>query len=75
MPQEGFQRKLTAFIAADVEGCNRLMSEDGEAAVRMITTQLEDLTTLIEPHSGNVVHSPGDNLEKMACIFPLTYPT
>ena len=31
MAQEGFKRKLTAILSADVEGYSRLMGEDEEA--------------------------------------------
>ncbi|MBW1890855.1 MAG: guanylyl cyclase, partial [Deltaproteobacteria bacterium] len=62
MAQEGFKRKLTAILSADVEGYSRLMGEDDEATVRTLTTYREVLTTLIQQHSGNVVDSPGDNL-------------
>ncbi len=38
MAQEGFKRKLTAILSADVEDYSRLMSEDEEATVRTLTT-------------------------------------
>ena len=38
MTQEGFKRKLTAILSADVAGYSRLMGEDEEATVRTITT-------------------------------------
>jgi adenylate cyclase len=60
--QEGFKRKLTAILSADVEGYSRLMGEDEEATVRTITAYREVLTTLIQQHNGNVLDSPGDNL-------------
>jgi adenylate cyclase len=62
MVQEGFKRKLTAILSADVEGYSRLMGEDEEATVRTLTTYREVLTTLIQQHNGKVVDSPGDNL-------------
>jgi adenylate cyclase len=62
MTQEGFKRKLTAILIADVEGYSRLMGEDEEATVRTLTTYREVLTTLIQQHNGKVVDSPGDNL-------------
>jgi adenylate cyclase len=62
MTQEGFKRKLTAILSADVEGYSRLMGEDEEATVRTLTTYREVLTTLIQQHNGKVVDSPGDNL-------------
>jgi adenylate cyclase len=62
MTQEGFKRKLTAILSADVQGYSRLMGEDEEATVRTITAYREVLTTLIQQHNGNVLDSPGDNL-------------
>ena len=62
MAQEGFKRKLTAILSADVEGYSRLMGDDEEATVRTLTTYREVLTTLIQQHNGKVLDSPGDNL-------------
>ncbi len=62
MPQEGFKRKLTAILCADVEGYSRLMSEDEEATVRTLTSYREVLSALIQQHNGKVLDSPGDNL-------------
>jgi hypothetical protein len=46
MADEGFKRKLIAILSVDVEGCTRLMGDDGEAAVR----------TLKYHHYGTVEH-------------------
>jgi adenylate cyclase len=62
MADEGFKRKLTAILSADVEGYSRLMGEDEEATVRTLTSYREVLSTLIQQHSGKVLDSPGDNL-------------
>jgi adenylate cyclase len=62
MAQEGFKRKLTAILSADVEGYSRLMGEDEESTVRTLTAYREVLSTLILQHDGNVLDSPGDNL-------------
>ena len=62
MPGEGFKRKLTAILSADVEGYSRLMGEDEEATVRTLTAYREVLTTLIQQQNGKVLDSPGDNL-------------
>jgi TolB-like protein/class 3 adenylate cyclase/cytochrome c-type biogenesis protein CcmH/NrfG len=62
MTQEGFKRKLTAILSADVEGYSRLMGDDEEATVRTLTSYREVLTTLIQQHNGKVLDSPGDNL-------------
>jgi adenylate cyclase len=62
MADEGFKRKLTAILSADVEGYSRLMGDDEEATVRTLTAYREVLTTLIKQHNGKVIDSPGDNL-------------
>ncbi|MHC4244913.1 MAG: adenylate/guanylate cyclase domain-containing protein, partial [Planctomycetota bacterium] len=62
MAEEGFKRKLTAILSADVVEYSRLMGEDEEATVRTITSYREVLTTLIQQHNGKVLDSPGDNL-------------
>ena len=62
MTTEGFKRKLTAILSADVAGYSRLMGEDEEATVKTITTYREVMTALINQHQGKVLDSPGDNL-------------
>jgi adenylate cyclase len=62
MADEGFKRKLTAILSADVEGYSRLMGEDEEATVRTLTAYREVMTTLIQQHNGNILDSTGDNL-------------
>ena len=62
MITEGFKRKLTAILSADVEGYSRLMGDDEDATVRTITAYRKLMATLIEQHRGRVVDSPGDNL-------------
>ena len=36
MADEGFKRKLTAILSADVEGYSRLMGQDEEATIRTL---------------------------------------
>jgi adenylate cyclase len=62
MSIEGFKRKLTAILSADVKGYSRLMGEDDVATVRAITAYREVITTLTQHHHGRVVDSPGDNI-------------
>ncbi len=62
MTEEGYKRKLTAILSADVEGYSRLMGEDEDATIRTLTSYRELMTTLIQKHRGRVVDSPGDNL-------------
>ena len=59
---EGFKRKLTAILSADVAGYSRLMGEDEEATVRTLTAHRQMMATSIQQHRGRVVDSPGDNL-------------
>ncbi len=62
MTTEGFKRKLSAILSADVKGYSRLMGEDEEATVRTLTEYREVMAALIQQHRGRVVDSPGDNL-------------
>ena len=62
MAEEGFKRKLSAILSADVEGYSRLMGEDEDATIRTLTTYRELMSTIIQKHRGRVVDSPGDNL-------------
>ena len=62
MAPEGFKRKLTAILSADVVGYSRLMAEDEAATVKTLATYREVMATLIEQHRGRVVDSPGDNV-------------
>jgi class 3 adenylate cyclase len=52
MADEGFKRKLTATLIADVEGCSRLMDDDAEATIRNLTAYSSAMTTLIQQHRG-----------------------
>lgn len=62
MTTEGFKRKLTAILSADVEGYSRLMGEDEEATVRTLEEYRQVMSGLIKKHWGRVVDSPGDNV-------------
>jgi len=62
MADEGFKRKLTAILSADVEGYSRLMGDDEEATVRTLNTYRTLIATLIQQHTGRVVDAIGDNL-------------
>ena len=62
MAQEGFKRKLTAILSADVAGYSRLMGEDEAATVKTLSSYREIMTTLIQQHRGRVIDSPGDNV-------------
>jgi len=62
MTQEGFKRKLTAILSADVEGYSRHMGDDEEATIRTLTAYREAMAVLIQQSRGRVVDDPGDNL-------------
>jgi adenylate cyclase len=62
MAEEGFRRKLTAILSADVAGYSRLMADDEAATVKTIASYREIISSLIKQHRGRVVDSPGDNL-------------
>jgi TolB-like protein/class 3 adenylate cyclase len=62
MADEGFKRKLTAILSADVEGYSRLMDDDEEATVRTLTSYRTAIADLVQQFRGRVVDSPGDNI-------------
>jgi len=62
MNTQEFKQRLTAILSADVEGYSRLMRDDEEATVRIITSYRTAMTHLIEQYRGRVVDSPGDNV-------------
>ncbi len=62
MATEGYKRKLTAILYADVEGYSRLMGEDEEVTVRTLTTYRGIISNLTIQNNGRVIDSPGDNL-------------
>jgi adenylate cyclase len=62
MAEDGFKRKLTAILSADVKGYSRLMGEDEEATIHTITEYRKIITEQVKQHEGRVVDSPGDNV-------------
>jgi adenylate cyclase len=62
MAEEGFKRKLTAILSADVIGYSRLMRDNEEATVRDIAAHRVLISEIIQQHNGRVVDSPGDNI-------------
>jgi len=62
MTTEGFKRKITAILSADVVGYSRLMGEDEAATVKTLATYREVMAALIKQHRGRMVDSPGDNV-------------
>ena len=62
MNTEGYKRKLTAILSADVQGYSRLMGDNEAETVRTLTAYREAIASLIGDYYGRVVDSPGDNL-------------
>ncbi|MCG6973829.1 MAG: tetratricopeptide repeat protein, partial [Desulfobacterales bacterium] len=62
MAEEGFKRKLTAILSADVIGYSRLMRDNEEATVRDLAAHRVLISDIIQQHHGRVVDSPGDNI-------------
>jgi adenylate cyclase len=62
MADEGFKRKLTAILSADVEGYSRLMDLDEETTIQTLTAYREAMSNLIQSYRGRVVDATGDNL-------------
>ena len=62
MAQEGFKRKLTAILSADVVGYSSLMDDNEEETIRTLKNYCSAITTLIGHNRGRVVDIVGDNL-------------
>ena len=62
MTQEGFKRKLTAILSADVAGYSRLMDDDEEATVRTLSSYRTAIADLVQQFRGRIVDNPGDNI-------------
>jgi class 3 adenylate cyclase len=59
---EGFKRRFTAILSADVEGYSLLMREDEEATIRTLKTYRRAIQDQVRQYRGRVVDSPGDNI-------------
>ena len=78
MAEECVQRKLTTFLAADVEGYSRLTSADEEATLMALKTYREIIDSLIAKHDGRLVGTAGDavlvefgsGIEAVRCSMP-----
>ena len=62
MGTEGFKRKITAIMSADVYGYSKLMGDDEAATVRTLAVYKNVMSALIDQHRGRVIDSPGDNM-------------
>ncbi len=55
MATEGYKRKLTAILHADVVGYSRLMGDDDEATLRILTEYRTLFSDYIQQYNGRVV--------------------
>jgi len=62
METEGFHRRLTAILSADVVGYSRLMQEDEYATIRTLKIFRKIINQHINDYRGRVVDAPGDNI-------------
>ena len=60
MADEGYKRKLTAILGADVKGYSRLMDDDEEATLRTLKSHRTAFNNLVNEFRGRVVSTPGD---------------
>ena len=56
------ERKLAAILCADVFGYSRLMGENEEATLRILSSHRKIIDGLIEQHRGRFVNSAGDSV-------------
>ena len=62
MAEEGYKRKLTAILSADVAGYSRLMGDNEAETVKTLTAYRKIMGELIQQRRGRVIDSPGDNI-------------
>ncbi len=58
---EPVERRLAAIMNADVVGYSRLMAQDEEATVRMVTFYRQEVEMLVPQHRGQLHDFTGDN--------------
>jgi adenylate cyclase len=59
---QGYHRKLTAILSADVADFSRLMREDEPSTVRILEAYKKIISGLLSRHRGRIVDDAGDNL-------------
>ena len=62
MAEHKVTRKLTTFLAADVEGYTRLMRADEEATLKTLGEYRDVIDGLIARHQGRVFSTGGDSV-------------
>jgi class 3 adenylate cyclase len=59
---EYWSARLAAILCADVHGYRRLMGEDEEATLRMLTSHHKSIDSQVEQHHGRFVNEAGDGV-------------
>jgi adenylate cyclase len=59
MPES--ERRLAAILSADIAGYSRLMADDEEATIAMVTARRQRVGLLLEQRRGRLVDFTGDN--------------
>lgn len=62
MAASEYKRKLVTILHADVKGYSRLIGEDEDAIVDVLTVYRKLMGGFIQEHRGRVVHGSGDSL-------------
>ena len=62
MADQGFKRKLSAILSADVKGYSKLMGEDESYTVGALKERRKLFAENIQTHKGRVVNAPGDSI-------------
>jgi TolB-like protein/class 3 adenylate cyclase len=62
MTKDGFKRKLTTILSADVVGYSRLMEDNEEVTIQTLNAYRNSISTLIQQYRGLMVDMTGDNL-------------
>ena len=62
MSDDGFKRKLTAILSADVKGYSRLMEDDESSTVSTLKDCRKLFSENININGGRVVNAPGDSI-------------
>ena len=56
------RRKLAAILAADVVGFSKMMSEDEENTLRVLTDRRQVVDQIINEHGGRIFNTAGDSV-------------
>ncbi len=62
MTSEGFQRKLTSILSADVQDYSRLMGADEVGTLQRLNESRAVIDGIIAAHRGRLVNTAGDSV-------------